>query len=310
MTRPLLSTIEQRTRLAGHNRLALLLFRLGGEPLFGINVFKVHEVVQRPPVRRMPGSHPLVLGVADIRRRTIPVLDLAAAIRQPASSAAGYLVVSEFNRSVQGFLVEAVDRIINVSVEDVKPSPRVATGDSFLTAVTRYGERLVQIIDVERVLSEVAGQPGSVDAELVAGFDRAQAVGRRVLVVDDSAVAREQIRRVLEQVGVECTALNDGREALSHLQAIADRGEDVSQRYAMLISDIEMPDMDGYTLASRVRQDPRLAGLYLLLHTSLSGVFNRSMVETVGADRFVAKYSPDDLARAVIERLEGLAAAA
>lgn len=307
MARDLLQTIEQRTRLAGHNRLALLLFRLGGSQLFGVNVFKVQEVLRCPSLKWMPASHSLVQGVADVRGRSVPVLGLARAIGHPqASDQPGYLVVTEFNRSVQGFLVEAVERIVNISVEDVKPPPKVTGEDSYLTAVTRYNGDLIQIIDVEKVLADVVGGPANVSTELLAGRVDGEGEKPRVLVADDSRVARGQIQRVLDQLNVDCTLVADGREALRHLQGMADQGLNVCDKYAMLISDIEMPDMDGYTLTTEIRRDPRLAEMYILLHTSLSGVFNKAMVERVGANEFVPKYSPDDLAEGVLARLDML----
>jgi two-component system chemotaxis response regulator CheV len=131
----------------------------------------------------------------------------------------------------------------------------------------------------------------------------------QVLVVDDSRVARSQIRSVLEQLGVTTTLLSDGRQALDHLLQVHAAGENPAERYAMVISDIEMPAMDGYTLTTEIRRHPGLAGLYVLLHTSLSGVFNNAMVERVGANAFVAKYSPHELAEHVLFRLNQVVAA-
>ena len=132
----------------------------------------------------------------------------------------------------------------------------------------------------------------------------------QVLVVDDSRVARQQIRNVLDQLGVQATLLSDGKQALDHLIQIHAAGENPAERYAMVISDIEMPAMDGYTLTTEIRRHPGLAGLFVLLHTSLSGVFNNAMVERVGANAFVAKYSPHELADFVLNRLNQVAAAA
>lgn len=305
MPRDLLNRIDQRTRLAGHNRLALLLFRLGGEQMFGVNVFKVQEVLRRPQLFALPHAPPQVLGSADIRGRTVPVIDLGRAIQHPEADAAEaqYLVVTEFNRSIQGFLVSSVERIVNIAVEEVHPPPEHGQGTTHLTAVTRYQGELIQILDVERILAEAreirplevgSGLPGS--GEFIG-------TGLRVLVVDDSRVARNQIQRVLEELGVEAVLLPDGRQALDHLKSVATQGELVTERYAMVISDIEMPSMDGYTLTTEIRRDARLADLYVLLHTSLSGIFNNAMVERVGADAFVAKFSPADLAEYVRVRL-------
>jgi two-component system chemotaxis response regulator CheV len=306
MSRDLLDRIDQRIRLAGHNRLALLLFRLGSRQLFGVNVFKVQEVLPRPPLFRLPQLPRAFAGAADVRGRTVPVLDLARAIGQEhGQGEPNYLVVTEFNRSVQGFLVSGVERIVNIAVEDIQPPPEFGGETHYLTGMTRHNGELIQLIDVESVLAESA--PRSKDTAPLAPVEVAPAVPRHVLVVDDSRVARNQIRNVLEQLGLESTLLSDGRQALDHLVQLAREGQPPDQRYAMVISDIEMPAMDGYTLTTEIRRNPALANLFVLLHTSLSGVFNQAMVERVGADDFVAKYSERDLADRIEARLTALA---
>lgn len=307
MSKDLLDRIDQRTRLAGHNRLALLLFRLGTRQLFGVNVFKVQEVLPRPPLFTVPQLPPAFSGAADVRGRSIPVLDLARAIGHGNAEPVDprYLVVTEFNRSVQGFLVSAVDRIVNIAVEDIHPPPEHGADQHYLTGVTRHHGELIQLIDVESVLAESA--PRASDADQIAPLAASNPTApREVLVVDDSRVARNQIRFVLEQLGLGSTLLSDGRQALEHLQQLVHSGVDPHGRYAMVISDIEMPAMDGYTLTTEIRRDPALRNLFVLLHTSLSGVFNQAMVERVGADDFVPKYSEHELAQRVAARVNAL----
>ncbi|MBF6025585.1 chemotaxis protein [Lysobacter niastensis] len=305
MSQDLLDRIDQRTRLAGHNRLALLLFRLGSRQLFGVNVFKVQEVLPRPPLFTLPHLPPAFSGAADVRGRSIPVLDLARAIGHGHDPQPPYLVVTEFNRSVQGFLVSAVDRIVNIAVEDIHPPPEHGADHHYLTGVTRHHGELIQLIDVESVLAESAPRISDADqiAPLAAPSGKAP---REVLVVDDSRVARNQIRSVLEQLGLGATLLSDGRQALEHLQQMVQGGVAPGDRYAMVISDIEMPAMDGYTLTTEIRRDPALRGMFVLLHTSLSGVFNQAMVERVGADDFVPKYSEHELAQRISARVMAL----
>jgi two-component system, chemotaxis family, chemotaxis protein CheV len=310
MASGLLESIDRSTRLAGHNRLALLLFRLDDRQIFGINVFKVQEVIQRPELTWMPSSHPLICGVAAIRGRTVPVIDLQRAVGGPslASETATHVIVAEYNRSMQGFLVRAVDRIIHVDVAAVEPPPHSAGEDGYLTAITRFGEELVEIIDVEKVLAEVIGSSSELSAGVIEQARALALNGQRILVADDSRVARNQIERVLGQIGIECTTVANGREALRFLQNMADQGQNPAQRLLMLISDVEMPDMDGYALTTEIRRDPRLRELYVLLHTSLSGIFNNAMVQRVGADRFIAKLNSDELALAVLDRARARAA--
>lgn len=318
----LLHSIDQSTQLAGHNRLALLLFRVGARAsatagtaghtppsllerqLFGINVFKVQEVIPRPALTWLPSAHPRVCGVAEIRGRVIPVLDLAAAVggEPTPADAAAHVIVAEFNRTVQGFLVRAVERIIHVDVSEVHPPPDSGS-HGYLTAITRQGGELVEIVDVEKVLSDVLGDAPTISDDLVHAA-RSLQDGRRILVADDSRVARAQVERILGQLGIECLLVNDGREALRTLQGLADQGVKPSERFSMVISDVEMPDLDGYTLATEIRRDARLKDLYVILHTSLSGVFNNAMVQRVGADRFIPKFSPNELAQAVLDRLQ------
>ena len=302
MAAGLLDSIDLNTQLAGHNRLALLLFRLDERQIFGINVFKVREVIPRPPMSWMPGTHAQVTGVAEIRGRVVPIIDLHRAVGgEPSGESAKHVIVTEFNRSVQGFLVRAVDRIVHVDVAKVEAPPSGPHGH--LTATTRVGEELVAIIDVEKVLAEVVGQPPGLSERLREEIRRLPPSHRRALVVDDSKVARAQIEKVLSEMGLSCTSLTNGREALQYLKGMADRGQVPEEELLMVISDVEMPDMDGYRLTTEIRRDPRLAALYVMLHSSLSGVFNNNMSQKVGADRFVAKFSADELAEGVLERL-------
>lgn len=298
-----LASVDQRTKLAGHNRLELLLFRLGTGQRFGINVFKVQEVIQCPKLTHVPHANPVVCGIANMRGKTIPVMDLAKAIGMGCIDDIenSYVIITEYNRSVQGFLVSTVDRIINMKWEDILPPPQGSGRGSYLTAVSNVDNDLVEIIDVEKVLAEVIGAPEEVSDAIVQSVQDSGQVKRHVLVVDDSSVARNQIKRCLEKIGFECTLANDGRKGLEQLVQWADEGTDIHERLALVISDVEMPEMDGYTLTTEIRKDPRLAGLFVLLHTSLSGVFNNAMIEKVGANKFIAKFQPDLLAQAVLD---------
>ncbi len=306
-----LASVDMRTQLAGHNRLELLLFRLNGKQLFGINVFKVQEVIQCPVLTQLPDSHQVVRGVANMRGRTVAVMDLGRAVglKGVENPSENFIVVTEYNQHVQGFLVGGVDRIINMNWEEILPPPKGIGSDNYLTAVTKVDGELVEIIDVEKVLAEVVGWDEQVSQEFVDEAESAENGEARkplVLVADDSSVARNQIKRTLEQLGIECVLANDGKQALEKLVKWADEENEIPlhERLFMVISDIEMPEMDGYTFTTEVRRDPRLTDLHILLHTSLSGVFNNAMVEKVGANDFIAKFQPDVLAKTVLGRLK------
>jgi two-component system chemotaxis response regulator CheV len=169
--------------------------------------------------------------------------------------------------------------------------------------VTRVDNKLVEIIDVEKILAEVAPMSEAISEGVVDVETQARAVSKRVLICDDSSVARKQVSRCLESIGVEVVALNDGRQAYDYLRKLVEEGKTPAEEFLMLISDIEMPEMDGYTLTAEIRSDPRMQNLHVILHTSLSGVFNQAMVKKVGADDFLAKFRPDELASRVVERI-------
>jgi len=301
-----MDAVNQRTQLVGQNRLELLLFRLDGPQLYGINVFKVREVLQCPKLTVMPKSHPVVCGVASIRGATIPILDLAMATGAGAlkDQSNPFVIITEYNTKTQGFLVRSVERIVNMNWEAIHPPPKGAGRDHYLTAVTQLEDQLVEIIDVEKVLAEVSPSPEAISHGVVDVETQAKALSLRVLTVDDSSVARKQVARCLQSVGVEVVSLNDGRQALDYLRKMVDEGKDPAQEFLMMISDIEMPEMDGYTLTAEIRNDPRMQHLHIILHTSLSGVFNQAMVKKVGADDFLAKFRPDDLASRVVDRIK------
>lgn len=302
-----LDTVDQRTRLVGQNRLELLLFRLEGPQVYGINVFKVREVLQCPKLTEIPQRNPIVRGIAHIRGGTISVMDMNQAMgNAPLEDISScFVIISEYNMAVQGFLVKAVEKIVNLNWENIHPPPKGTGRGSYLTAVTEVDNRIVEIIDVEKILSEVSPTREEITVDVIKPETVQSASERQmsVLIADDSSVARKQIKRCVEQLGVKTHLVADGRQALEHLNELVSAGGNITDHYVMLISDIEMPEMDGYTLTASIRDDPHLKDLHVLLHTSLSGVFNEAMVKRVGADNFLAKFKPDKLAELVQEQI-------
>ncbi|MDH5652967.1 MAG: chemotaxis protein CheV [Gammaproteobacteria bacterium] len=291
-----LDGVDQRTRLAGENRMELLLFSLGGSQRFGINVFKVQEVIQCPKLTKVAHSNKMVRGITNIRGKTIPVMDLASAIGKGRIEDVenSYVIVSEFNQSVQGFLVEGVDRIVNMKWEDIQPPPKGLGKDNYMTAVTKVDDKLVEIIDVEKVLSNLVGVKINISAETANVTKKAERAWC-VMIVDDSVIARKQIKRTLDQMGIESIMANNGREGLDTLKQLAGECGHIKEKIDLVISDVEMPEMDGYTLTTEIRKDERLKSIPIILHTSLSGQFNSNMVKQVGANSFIPKFSAEQL---------------
>ncbi|MDD1783297.1 chemotaxis protein CheV [Enterovibrio sp. ZSDZ35] len=305
----ILDTVNQRTQLVGQNRLELLTFRLMRRQRYGINVFKVKEVLQCPKLTSMPNLHPLVKGVAHIRGQTVSVIDMSLAtggmpIDDPENR---FIIISEFNRSTQGFLVGSVERIVNMHWEAILPPPEGTGSSNYLTAVTEIDGELVEILDVEKILNEISPVNEEISEEVLSQkpvVEEGKSVPNVVLVADDSSVARRQVKRAVETIGYDVILAYDGRDALNKLQEMVAEG-DIYDRLALVISDIEMPEMDGYTLTTEIKKDANLKDLHVVLHSSLSGVFNEAMVQRVGADAFIPKFDPDELSAAVIQAVKG-----
>ncbi|MEC6821913.1 chemotaxis protein [Photobacterium piscicola] len=306
----ILDSVNQRTQLVGQNRLELLTFRLNRRQRYGINVFKVKEVLQCPKLTSMPNLHPFVKGIAYIRGQTISVIDMSLATGgRPVEDISNcFIIISEFNRSVQGFLVSAVERIVNINWEAILPPPKGAGRNNYLTAVTEIDNELVEILDVEKILDQISPVDTRLSSELLNEISLITPTVKTVLVADDSMVARKQVQRAIESIGCDCICVKDGKEAFRTLQTMAAKGS-IYQQLALVISDIEMPEMDGYTLTAAIRNDSALKDLHVILHTSLSGVFNQAMVERVGANAFIPKFNPDELGRAVKDAMTTATAA-
>ena len=295
----ILDSVDQRTQLVGENRLEILMFRLAGRQLFAINVFKVQEVLQMPKLTLMPQRHRFVCGVVNLRGQTLPVIDLSQAIgmRPLVPDERSTIIVTEYNRSVQAFLVGSVDRILNLNWESIQPPPGGAGRQHYLTAITKVEDQIVEIIDVEKVLAEIVPMSTKVSAEKLADPLLEKARGREVLLVDDSQVALQQTLNVLRQLGFDCTAVRSGHAALEQLHEYHQAG----MPFELLVSDIEMPELDGYSLVQEIRRSPDIAGTYVLLHTSLDSTMNTEKARSVGANAVLTKFSSVDLSQALLD---------
>jgi two-component system chemotaxis response regulator CheV len=295
----LIDAVDGRTKLAGSNKMELLLFSLGTHEIFGINVFKVREVSPTPPITLTPNMPYGVEGVISLRGSIIPVITLAKFIKlENAPEGIGQtMIVTEFSRHTQGFLVDEVDRIIRVDWDKVKPPENMIAGqEGLITAITELSDgRLVSILDVERILAEVLGEK---PLPTLPKLDSSQET--TVFFADDSTVARKEIMMVLDKLGARHVQANDGLEAWEKLQNMANRagseGRPMRDQIQLILVDAEMPEMDGYVLTKNIKSDSRFAGIPVIMHSSLSSEANRTMGQRVGVDAYVAKFDPAVLA--------------
>ncbi|MBD3610241.1 MAG: chemotaxis protein CheV [Gammaproteobacteria bacterium] len=302
-----------QAKRSNDERLELLMFGLGGMQRFGINVLKVKEVVGCPPLTNIPESHSTVLGVAHFRGEPLTIVDLGKAIgrrsllESGAKVSDGSVIVTEFNRTSVGFWIANVDRIVVLDWADIHRPPKGSSASAYISGVADIEEALVQVLDVEKILSETISPEFNRTTTLGPGDIPDNMQGSQVLVVDDSAVARKHVVQVLEQLGLNAITTRDGKEALELLEQWQSEGMDVSRQVPVVISDIEMPEMDGYTLTSRLRDKPEFQKAYIVLHTSLSGAINQDMAIEAGANDALSKFDADDLAQAIVKGISAQA---
>ena len=309
-----IQSVDDRTNLAGTNRLEVLLFNLGKDnrsgrtETYGVNVFKVREVMLVPEITQAPEMPPSVEGVVSLRGQVIPVINLPDFCGVQTDDTPAILIITEYNKHVQGFLVHAVDMIERLAWEDVKVPPAMIAQQhgGLVTAVTELKDgRLVMIMDVEMVLAKTAGFGESEDE-----FQGIQTFSRKditILFADDSTVARHQITRTLDHLGASYISCINGSEAWAKLREIADRaeatGQAITDTIQLILTDVEMPEMDGYVLTKKVKADSRFNGIPVIMHSSLSAEANKDLGKGVGADAYVAKFEPVELAATLRELL-------
>ncbi|AYH42887.1 chemotaxis protein [Azoarcus sp. DN11] len=313
----LFKNIEARSRLAGTNKLEILLFTLGVDQrtgrreTFGINVFKVREVMRTPEITAAPEMPSSVQGMVSLRGVLVPVVDLGRYVGVGGDARRDIMIVTEYNGHTQGFLVEAVDTILRLDWSQMRVPPEMLTANmgGLVTAVTELKDnKLVMMLDVEKVLAETTSQD---DQYLFKGIEPIEDSKHTVYFADDSSVARRQIERTLEVLGVPFVGAVNGRMAWDELQKAARfaeaTGRKTSDVVSLVLTDVEMPEMDGYMLTKSIKSDPRFAGIPVIMHSSLSGMSNQQLGASVGVDEYVPKFEPQRLAetlRRLLHRVE------
>lgn len=302
--------IDERTKLTSSNKFEMLLFRLGGDArgerseLFGINVFKIREIVAMPPVTAMAGAPPHVMGVVNLRGQIIPVIDLSAVTGNIPKTGHNIMLVTEYARTTQAFAVEGVEEIVRLDWKQVLSAENSAAG-GMVTSIARLdddvnGQRLVQVLDVESILRRVMPTD---DGEMTPDNVGPQVKlkdGTLIVAADDSFVARAMIEQGLQAMNLPYVMCKTGQEAWAKLQSLsaecAAQGREIQDKVALVLTDLEMPEMDGFTLTRMIKQDPKMRALPVVIHSSLSGATNEDHVRTVGADAYVPKFVAEDLA--------------
>lgn len=317
----LMKNIDGRTKLAGTNKLEILLFSLGTDSrsgrreTYGINVFKVREVMRVPEITRPPELPPSVEGMVSLRGQLVPIVDLVKYTGIQTESKPEVMVVTEYNGRTQGFLVEAVDTILRLDWSSIRVPPEMFSSHmgGLVTAVTELPDgRLVMLMDVEKILADTTA--GADDDSIFSQVKPVTLENRTIFFCDDSPIARKQIERTLQVMNVKYHSANNGKKAWEELLKLAAQadaaGVKLTSLIQLILTDVEMPEMDGYILTKNVKGDPRFAGIPVIMHSSLSGMSNQQLGRSVGVDEYVSKFEPMRLSETLNRILEGSVAAA
>ncbi|MBN3494045.1 chemotaxis protein [Vibrio neptunius] len=279
----------------------MLMFTLThSEQLFAIGTLKVREIVPYQPTTQIPYSHHHVIGTVTIRDKTIPVINMPAAIGfrpiQPEEYDSCYLIVTDCLRTVVAFMVRSIEKIIECDWRSIEPSPQSAGKNVFVTGITRYDEQIIQMLDVELLLSKIYPQYESTKIPMLTDIERERLKALNILLVDDSSIARKQLADALDSINIAYQIRNNGIEALELMKEEAERGQPIQ----LLVSDIEMPGLDGYELAFETQSDQQLSNAYIILHTSLSSEICVDRARQVGAHEALEKFNAGDLVQAML----------
>ncbi len=296
---------------AGTNELEIVEFFIeepgGGDAdytgYYGVNVAKVLEIIQMPKVTALPEvQHPSVLGAFNLRSHIIPLVDLSQWLGKShtASAAHSKVVVTEFNSVTTAFMVSGVNRIHRISWEAVEPPNRYMSlmSKGSVTGVVKLEDRIIFLLDLEKIVAELNPSLG---LRLDTAIDWGSEERYRALVADDSSLIREMLKDLMEKANFEVEVVTNGREAWERLSALRERAaaenRPITDYVQVLVSDIEMPSMDGHNLCKRVKDDPVLKNLPVILFSSLITERLRHKGASVGADDQISKPEVTQLAK-------------
>lgn len=279
----------------------MLMFTLNlQKQLFAIGTLKVREIVPYMPMTQIPYSHHHVVGTVNFRNLTIPVIDMAAAIGfrpiDPSEYEKSYLIVTDCLRTVVAFMVRSIEKIIDCDWRSIESSPTTAGKNVFVTGITRYDNQIVQLLDVELLLSKIYPQYESTKIPMLTDVERERLKALNILLVDDSSIARKQLADALDRINIPYQICKNGLEAIERMRKLASENQAID----LLVSDIEMPGLDGYELAFEVQNETALSHAYIILHTSLSSEICVDRAHQVGAHEALEKFNATELIEAML----------
>ncbi len=302
------------TLKVGSNEMELVDFRLyrvteNGvyEGIYGVNVAKVREIIKLPKLTELPGAPDFVDGIFDLRGVVIPVINLAKWMHiTPPKDVQLRVVITEFNNMLIGFAVHEARRIRRISWSDIEPANFTSNSQDFdgtkITAVTKIeNDEVLLILDLESIIEDLGFYKPDTDIET----GEIEQFKGTALILDDSSTARKLVKNALEKMGLNVVEAGDGEMGLEKLEELYSIfGENISNELKVIISDVEMPKIDGFHFASRVKKDERFKSIPLIFNSSISDHFSDIRGEEAGADAYLTKFNAGDFYKVVADAIK------
>ncbi|MBI3600406.1 MAG: chemotaxis protein CheV [Nitrospinae bacterium] len=294
----------------GTNEIQLVEFTLRGQS-FGVNVDKIQQIIEKPVVTDIPKTSGMICGIFDFRGQSIPLINLRVCLKfrgagEDKAPKNQKVVVMEFNRVLNGFLVDDVKRLHRLSWTEIEP-PKLALGkgyESYTVGMIKFNDRICTLIDFEKIVAKL-NPDVSIKHTPKMPFKKERA-NIKILFAEDSQFVRNDVTKILRDAGFKVEAVTNGRDALNILERCAEEckknKDSIKKFFNLVITDIEMPQMDGRHLTKRIKEHPVLKDLPVILFTSMSGMWSEVKAKTIGAEGLISKPEISD----VVGRLEEL----
>ena len=307
--------MDDNSLKVGSNEMELVDFRILKqeadsvyEGIYGINVSKVREIIRVPELTELPGTPEFIEGIFDLRSVVIPVVNLAKwmGITEPEGIENSLrIIITEFNNVLIGFIVHEAKRIRRINWSDIEPATFVSSSDSLdgskITGVTKIeGDNVLLILDLESVVQDL----GLYEPDIEAVPHEQATFSGLALVLDDSSTARKIVKEALQKMGFQVVEATDGQDGLEKLEDIYGMyGDDVSNNLKLILSDVEMPRMDGFHFAAKVKDDSRFSSVPIVFNSSISDHFSEDRGIKAGGEAYLVKFDAssfyDEVARVV-----------
>lgn len=276
---------------SGTNELEVVEFGIG-QNKFGINVIKVKEILNPVPVTQIPHSHRSVQGIIEIRGEVVPVIDVGHALGFPPSEhpEQDKFILSEFNQTKIVFHVHTVTQIHRISWGNIEKPDQMYQGlETQITGVVKMAQDMLLLLDFEKIVADISPD-SSINKSQIKTLGERQRSEKRILIAEDSALLRSMLEETLHEAGYNNLFLyEDGKGAMDYLDSLIEEESNIEDHLQLVLTDIEMPQMDGHHLTKRIKDDPRLTKLPVIIFSSLITDDLRHKGEMVGADSQVSK---------------------